>query len=387
MKNFTLRIPRIYFGKGSIEKIKQEAEIIGEKTLIVTGKNSAKISGALDDLTKILKSLGIEYKIYDKISQNPTVSSVDGVKEIISDFSPSSVIGVGGGSSMDSAKGISVILKNGGSIWDYISDGVKKPKKIKSALPIVCIPTLSASGSEADGGAVFTNEKTKEKIPLGSVYIIPKFSIVDPTYTMSVPKRYTGFGGIDVFVHIMEPFLSSPEDSSDSADLISAGYLKTLLKWLPVAINEPENYRARAEVMWVSTMALSGIPTAGRRGNLILHYIEHPVSGHFNVVHGEGLSALLLAYIEELKNILPDRVEKFFNLVFNRSMDNGLSELEKFLKENGLFLGLRELGVKREDFSKIADDSIRIYGRGKNYLGGIEKVNKDFIIRVLEKSF
>ncbi len=387
MYNFTIRLPKIYFGKDSISMLKKELSIIGEKTLIVTGKNSAKESGALDDLLNILNEHNVSYKIYDKIPQNPTVEAVDGVFDFVGDFSPESIIGIGGGSPMDASKGIAILLSEGGSIWDYVSDGVKKAKKIKSALPLILIPTLSASGSEADGGAVFTNSKTKEKIPVGSVHIIPKIAVVDPHYTLTAKKEHIGFGGVDIFVHIAEPFLSSKEDSSSIADEISAGILRSLIKWLPVALKDSHNLKAREEIAWASTLALSGIPSSGRKGNLILHYIEHPISGHYDVVHGKGLSALLISYIKELYKILPQRVEKFFSMVFLCDFNSGIKKLENFLKENSLSIKLKELGVKKEELSKIADDSIRIYGKGKPYLGGIEEIDKNFVLRVLENSY
>ncbi len=388
MNDFMIKLPDfIFLGKDSMNNLNKVFRKNIKKVMIITGKKGAKVSGALDALLNILKKNGIKYEIFDEIKENPDNKTVDRGGVIARKLNPDYIIAVGGGSVMDAAKGIAIINYCGGNIWDYVYDGEKKAKKITGATPLIAIPTLAASGSEADAGAVFTNSETKEKIPVGSLHIVPKYSIVNPEYTFSVSSQQTAYGVMDIFSHLMETFISTREDTSEIADEITISMIKVLIKALPVVLKEPDNYRWRAEIMLISTLAISGIPSAGRKGSFILHYLEHPLSGHFNIPHGKGLSALLIPYLRTMSKINLKRVEKFFHYLYNADIEVGLKKLDKWRKNNMLDVNLSEDEISKRDTEKLANDCIKDYSKGKGYLGGFEKFDKDKVISIYKELF
>ncbi len=386
MDDFLIKLPEfIFFGRESMNNLNKIFRKDVRKVLIITGKQGAKISGALDELKKILDKNSVEYEIFDEIKQNPDTMTIDRGGEIVKKSNPDYIIAVGGGSVMDAAKGVAIINHGGGKIWDYVYDGIKKPKKITGATPVIAIPTIAASGSEADAGAVFTNSKTKEKIPVGSIHIIPKYAVDNPKYTFSVPPQQTAYGVMDIFSHITESFISTRNDNSEYADEITIGMLKVLVKALPEVLKEPDNYRWRAEIMFISTLAITGIPSAGRKGSMIMHYLEHPLSGHYDIIHGKGLAAIIIPYLKTMKEINGNRVEKFFKYLFNLDIDSGIKKLNDWKKKNMLDVNLWEDGLTKQTLERLADDCIRNYSKGNRYLGGFEKFNKSIILRIYEQ--
>ncbi len=386
MLDFGLKIPDwIFFGESAIEKLKKVIGGFGRKALVVTGKSSAVKSGALDDIIPILKEKNIDFRIYDEIMSNPINTAVDNGAMISKDFGTNFIIAIGGGSVMDSAKGIAVVHSNGGKIWDYIRDGRKRPKRIKRALPIIAIPTLAASGSEADGGAVITNKDTKEKIAFGSTHTIPKIAVLKPEYTFSVSPEYTAYGVADIISHLTEPFLGTRENNSNISDEIIASLIRILIKALPKVLNNLKDYEKRAEIMIASTLALSGIPSIGTKGTFVMHYLEHPISGHLNIPHGKGLSALFPPYFETMLEINRERTEKYFELTFNTSAEKGISEFRKWMQDNLLPEKLNNDGVNKDNIKIFADDCIRLHGNESGYLGEFEELTKERIIKIFEK--
>ncbi len=383
MLDFTLKLPEyVFFGKNSMEKLKKQIGKFGRKTLIVTGKSSAIKSGALDDIITILKEKDIKYRIFDEIMSNPIDTIIDKGGMISKEIGANFLITIGGGSVMDAAKGIAVVHSNGGKIWDYIYDGRRSAKKIKKALPVIAIPTLAASGSELDGGAVITNEKTKEKIAFGSFHTIPKIAVLNPIYTFSTPKDYTAYGAADIISHLTEPFLGTREENSGISDQLISSLIRIVMKNLPKVLKKPEDYNSRAEIMLASSLALSGIPSIGTKGTFIMHYLEHPISGHLNIPHGKGLAAIFIPYFKAMKEINKKRLEKYFKLIFNSDIDEGIQKFEVWLKNNFLPLNLSEDGVNENNIKVFAEDCIRISSSGKGYLGEFRELDKIGIIEI-----
>jgi alcohol dehydrogenase YqhD (iron-dependent ADH family) len=395
MLNFDLYLPtKLIFGIGSIERLGIEVKNIGKKALIVTGKRSSQENGILERVIKLLSKENIESVIFSKIESNPKNNIIDEGGEIARVEKCDFVIGLGGGSAMDSAKGIAVVAKEGGEIWDYVPDGLKIPKRITSALPIVEVPTLSASGSEANGGAVITNSRTKEKIFFRSYHLFPKISIIDPSLTITVPPEKTGEGGIDIICHVLDPYLTNIEPNTPLQERLQEAVILTVMENLPLAMKDGRNLEARANLAWCAVFAVSGFPNFGENAGFPMHSIEHPISGLYDIPHGRGLSALIPAFLETVLEINPKRLQQMGERIFkiNESDKKKLAKetikrMKEWLEEIGMFTKLRELGVKKDSFEKIAEDSIRISGMGRNYLSNFPQLNKEEIIRILKRAF
>jgi hypothetical protein len=293
MKNFTLDLKTtIYFGKNQIENVGPAIKSHGTSALILTGKSSAKRYGVFDDVIGQLDTHSILWVEHAGISPNPRLSEVLEGIEVAKEEHVDIVLAVGGGSVIDAAKAVAFGVYVG-DVWDcYRAD--TGPEK---ALPIGVVLTLSATGSEMNGNSVITNEKTKEKLPIHSSVLTPAFSILDPGYTMSVPKNQTANGIADIFSHILEQYFSSTMDFW-VPDRIAEGLLRTIIHWGPIAYQQPDNYEARANLMWASTMALNGIISTGKITDWASHALEHELSAYYDIPHGEGLAILHPYWLE-----------------------------------------------------------------------------------------
>ena len=350
---------KIIFGSGSINAVRKVIKKVGTKALIVIGRGSIKTYGYLDILTELLKDASVNYKIYEGVGENPTVEIIDEGGRFARESGCNVVIGFGGGSVMDTAKGISIVATNSGSIWDYISFIGKNGKGIeKSPLPIIEIPTVAASGSEANGGAVITNETTREKAVLISKYLVPRFSIVDPFLTVSVPLRTTIFGGVDIFCHIFERYITSTHNVS-LTDKIQEHLMKIVVSSLPMAVKELGNIHYREMLSFASTLACSRFPDiGGGSGDMTLHALEHPVSAfHPDIPHGAGLASLLPAYLENVCSINGHRCRKLAKtLFFSKDLE---TSIKTFLESIGAFKPLSKLGVKRNEIPLFVKNAKR----------------------------
>ncbi len=350
---------KIIFGTGSINSAGKLIKKIGTEALIVIGRGSIRTNGYLDILTELLKNASIDYKIYEGIGENPTVAIIDKGGKLAREFGCNVVIGFGGGSVMDATKGISIVAKNSGSIWDYISFTGKKGKRIEnSPLPIIEIPTVSASGSEANGGAVITNERTREKAVLINKYLFPKFSIVDPSLTVSVPLNTTIFGGVDILCHILERYVTSTKGVS-LTDKIQEYLMKIVVVFLPMAVRELDNIHYREMLSFASTLACSRFPDiGGGSGDMTLHALEHPISAfHPDIPHGAGLASLLPAYLENVCDINGYRCKKLAKTLF--SSKDLKKSIKAFLEEIGAFTPLNKLGVKKSEIPLLIKNAKR----------------------------
>lgn len=294
MENFILQLPtRIYFGKNQIENLGKAIRPYGNKVLIVTGKGSVKKYGIFDSVVDYLNKDGIKWFEYSGICPNPRLSSVtEGIK-IARENNIDFILALGGGSVIDAVKAMAFGIYVEGDLWDYYLED----RRIEKALPIGTVLTLSATGSEMNGGSVITNEDKKQKYPFFSYKLTPKISILDPTYTFTVPPDQTAYGIADIFSHILEQYFS-PTCGAWVPDRIAEALMKTVIHWGPIAYKEPKNYIARANIMWASSMALNGIIGAGKITDWATHLMEHELSAYYDIPHGEGLAILQPYWME-----------------------------------------------------------------------------------------
>jgi len=391
MKNFIIYNPvKIHFGNGVFAEAGKEAAALGKKALIVTGKNSAKKTGVLDRLVSILKKKGVEPAVYDGVTPNPKTTEVDeaaalGVKSG-SDF----VIGLGGGSAMDAAKGAAVAAASGGKLWDYIALPDKKAAQVKNALPIMLIPTLAATGSEGNPAAVFTNPETSQKAALynpGKIY--PVLSIVDPELTLTVPKKQTAEGIIDVIMHVLEEYLTGEGDCA-LQDRITEGIILTCIESGQRVMENLSDREARADISLASTVALQGLPNSGRAGAWVVHPLEHAVSGLYDsIAHGAGIAALLPPYLKFLGEVQPGKVRQLANRLFGAPEEADGDELTGICIEGmrsllgglGLPLSLKEQGIEEGAAGKLAEKVMAVSGMPH------PKLNKERLKKIFEEAW
>ncbi|MBR3227712.1 MAG: iron-containing alcohol dehydrogenase [Erysipelotrichaceae bacterium] len=360
MQNYIHDIPtKVYFGKGQICHLDEALRQFGKKVLLTYGGGSIKKIGLYDEVMKILKEG--KYEVYELsgIEPNPRIESVEKGVSLCKEHDIDVILAVGGGSTIDCSKAIAAgRYYEGEDLWEMVKDG-----KLRKALPLVDILTISATGSDFDGGGVITNLKTNEK--LGAKFTFPSVSILDPTYTFSVSKYQTAAGSADIMSHIMEGYFAKTPDS-DLADGIAETILKTVIKYLPVALEEPDNYTARANLMHCESVACSHIPEYGKDSTgWPCHAMEHELSAYYDITHGVGLAILTprwMRYILKKDPTCEWRFVRFAKNVWGLEGDDehelalkGIQALEDFFKENGIPMTLSELGISDEHFRAMAE--------------------------------
>lgn len=260
---------------------------------------------------------------------------------------------------------------------------------IQQALPIVTIPTLAATGSEANSGAVITNWETKEKSGINGPALFPRAAILDPELTYTVPTNYTADGAVDMFTHLYEAYLTGDEHANVQ-DEITEGLMRNAVRFAKPALDNPNDYEARAHLLWTSTLALNGIANAGFGGSYPVHAMEHTISAHYDISHGRGLAILAPAYfLLVIKADRPHRLAKLGRRVFDiniaddlQAADATIAAVVNWFKEIGTNDTLKNVGVKKEDLKMMADETIRVGGLGKNTLVGTHPLTSEDILQI-----
>jgi alcohol dehydrogenase len=383
---------RILFGIGKLKELAKTPFLPGKKSLIVISSGaSMKRQGYLDRVINYLGERSVGSTVFDKILPNPVVEHVmEGAakaKQEKCDF----VIGLGGGSSIDSAKAIALMVKNPGELWDYVRGGSgKKMLPSGGALPIVAIPTTAGTGTEANPWAVITKTDTNEKIGLGVDSTFPALSIVDPELMASVPPKLTAYQGMDAFFHAVEGYLSTR--SNPASDMFALDAIQLITKYLPVAVKEGHNMEARSALAWASTEAgfVESLST------LISHHsLEHAISAyHPDIPHGAGLTATSVAYFTFLAKLNVGRLSDIASKMGDDvdgipESDKPLafvSALKKLIDNVGLAeANLCNLGVTKEEASAIAQNSMDTVGG--LYRVTPVKITKEEVIKIFESCF
>lgn len=360
MRNFVYSIPtKVFFGKGQIGLLAEQIRNFGgSRVLLVYGGGSIKRIGLYDTVINILQSNNITFFELAGVDPNPRIETVRQGIQMCRDHKLDFILAVGGGSSIDCSKVISAGYYYKNDPWDLM---IGKAKASQS-LPLGTILTLSATGSEMDFFAVISNLETHQKIGLGDPAMFPKFSILDPTYTYSVPQNQTAAGTADIMSHTFENYFSS-EKGAYLQSRLAEGILKTCIHFAPIALENPENYEARANLMWASSLAINGLLSLGKERKWSCHPMEHELSAYYDITHGVGLAILTPHWMEY---VLDDStVTDFKNYGVNvwglnpeeDSYDiahQAIQKTKEFFTTLGLPSTLREVGIGEENLLVMA---------------------------------
>lgn len=387
--NFTYCNPtKLYFGKESIKGLNKELPKYGKNVLLVYGGGSIKKSGIYDEIVKILKENGKEIFEDAGVMPNPTVEKLNEGVDIARKSKADFILAVGGGSVCDYAKAVSVSVNCKEDAWEkyYIRfEDVDKETKI---IPIGCVLTMVGTGSEMNGGSVITNHSQKLKI--GHVFgenVFPKFSILNPEYTFTLPKYQMVSGIYDIMSHILEQYFSGTDDNT--SDYIMEGLLKSLIHSAEIAIENPKDYEARSNIMWTATWALNTLVAKGKTQDWEVHMLGQSVGAHTDATHGMTLAAVSMPYY---RYILPYGLAKFKRYAINvwnvngenksdkEIAEEGLAKMEDWMKKIGLVMNITELGAKEEMLDGMVKSSLIMEG-------GYKVLNKDDIKAILKASF
>ncbi|MCX6112684.1 MAG: iron-containing alcohol dehydrogenase [Proteobacteria bacterium] len=391
MEKFKYYQPTIvYFGRDEFERIKKAAIATGKKALIVTGQGSIKKLGYLQKLENYLKDENIKYEIFEGIEPNPRSETINKAGAQARKMNADMIIALGGGSVMDASKGIAIVAKTGNDIWDYCFTKSKKAKKISEALPIICIPSLAATGSEVDGGAVITNHETKQKAILHSTVVMPKYAIIDPLLTMTVPQTYLVDGAVDIICHCIETYLSCTSDVC-IPDQITLGVTRTVKTAIEKLLKDPKDIEQREVLSWASSVAMMGM-FSGRNGGWPIHLIEHAISGIYDISHGFGLALLMPAMLEFDKPYNEEKIKRFVGYFLHENTshytncDQAIADFKNWLNSIGALRDPKKHGMDKIDKEAVAQMTIDIYGNDDNAIFGVVPMYKDDIISILNKA-
>lgn len=387
MENFDYSIPtKVYFGKGQIKNLAKAIKKYGSKVLIAYGGGSIKKIGLYDETIRILNDNKIAYVELSGIDPNPRIETVRKGVELCRENNVEVVLAIGGGSTIDCAKVIAAGVKYDGDAWDLVTD----PRKIGEVLPIVTILTLSATGSEMDKYAVISDMSTNQKLGTGHENMKPKVSILDPEYTYSVPKSQTAAGTADIMSHIFETYFNHSK-GVDIQDSTAEGLLRACIKYGKIAIEEPTNYDARANLMWASSWAINGLISYGTGAPWVVHPMEHELSAFYDITHGVGLAILTPHW---MKYSLDDTtVFKFAQYGVNVwGIDKNLDKFEiankaiektaKFFKELGIPSTLREVGIEEDKLEVMAKKAMNPY-----FKYAFKPLNENDILNIFKAAF
>jgi len=347
---------KLVFGAGTVAKAGEEAALLGRRALVVVGGSSARKTGLLERVSSDLKAHGVQVFVYEGITPNPRAADIDaGAKEAAAK-AVDLIGGLGGGSVMDASKAIKLGYSSGRPVFDFYS-GQADAKTVTARAALMLIPTMAATGSEFNNWAVVTDWQSHEKRAIGVPLYYPATSIVDPALTLTMPVSQVAKGGVDIFLHVMENYITH-EDGAPMADSIREAIMKVAVDWLPVSVSEPDNLEARTSLSWASTLACSqAIALGGGLGYRPIHLIEHPISGYFDVAHGDGLSALLPAWLEQSMPVRAARIRKMARNVFGAEGEPVVA-VEKWLKAVGMDVRLCQLGVKDDKLEAMAQTAL-----------------------------
>ena len=382
MLDFNYSIPTtIFFGRNKIDVLGDQVKIYGTKVLLVYGGGSIKKSGLYGKTIDILKKRGISFWELPGVEPNPRVTSVRKGVEICRENNIELILAVGGGSTIDCAKVIAAGYYYDGDAWDIVID----PRKINKVLPIASILTLAATGSEMDAGAVITNLETNQKLGTGNKDMVPKFSILDPTYTFSVPKNQTAAGTADIMSHIFEVYFSNTNEAYVQNRMAEA-LLKTCINYGRKAMDEPENYEARSNLMWASSLAINGLLSYGKETEWSVHGMEHELSAFYDITHGVGLAILTPHWMKYSLN--DNTLNKFVEYGVNvwgldpkgnkyEIADLAIKKTREYFDLLEIPSTLRKVGIGEEKLEKMAKQAT---SRGK--LGSFKPLEAQDVLNI-----
>ena len=366
MNNFVYDIPtKVYFGEGQVDNLGAELKKFGNKVLLAYGGGSIKRMGLYDKVVNEIKNAGMELFELSGIEPNPRIDSVREGVAICKKENIDVVLAVGGGSTLDAAKFVCAGACVEHDPWEFFGANAKP---VDAALPLVTILTLSATGSEMDTAGVISNPETQDKLGRLADLLRPKVSFLDPTLTYTVSKYQTACGAADILSHLMEVYFDT-DKGLYMIDCFMEGMMKTVIKYAPVAVADPENYEARANLMWTSSWAINGFVAAGKANDWSCHPMEHELSAIYDITHGLGLAILTPRWLEYcLDETRLFRYVQFGVNVFGIDPSLEPMEIAKesikrlsdfFFNDLGLQKNFNEVGIKKETFAEMAQKACR----------------------------
>lgn len=375
---------KLYFGKNALDGLNAELPKYGKNVLLIYGGGSIKKNGIYDRVIKLLEKHGKNVFEDAGVMPNPTVEKLYEGCERARAAKADLILAVGGGSVCDYAKAVSVSVFCDSDPWDKYYLKMQEPDC--RIIPVGCVLTMVGTGSEMNGGAVITNHAQKLKI--GHVFgeeVFPRFSVLNPEFTFTIPKYQMVAGFFDIMSHILEQYLSGEDDNT--SDYIMEGLMRSLIHSSQIAVKDPENYEARSNIMWIATWALNTLVAKGKSTDWEVHMLGQAVGAHTDATHGMTLSAVSLAYFRNIMSC-PAAVNRFARLAVNvwgvadggsaaETAEAGLAAMEAWMRGIGLVMDLRSLGVTEDMIEGIADSTLIM-------TGGYKVLTRDDVISVLK---
>ncbi|WP_418462040.1 iron-containing alcohol dehydrogenase [Dialister succinatiphilus] len=385
--NFSYCNPaKLYFGDQSLDYLNTELPKYGKNVVLIYGGGSIKKNGIYDDVIKILEAQGKNVAEIAGVMPNPTLAKLYEGIEIARKHQADLILAVGGGSVCDYAKAVSVSVNCEEDPWEKYFVRFEEPSC--ETLPVGCVLTMAGTGSEMNAGCVITNQETKQKI--GHVFadekIIPRFAILNPRYTMTLPHRQMVAGIYDIFNHICEQYFSGEDDNT--SDYISEGLMRSVLHASRIANKNPQDYEARSNLMWTATWALNTLIAKGKSTDWMVHMLGQAVGAYTNATHGMTLAAVSLPYY---RHILPYGLPKFKRFAIEvwkvnpegktdeEIAEEGLKAMEDWMKELGLAMKISELGATKDMIDGIADATLLLEG-------GYKVLKREEVVAILKES-
>ena len=386
--NFIYSNPtKLYFGDEAQKNLVEALSGFGKKVMLTYGGGSIKRNGIYDDVIAALSAAGKEVVELSGVMPNPTVDKlIEGCK-VARENDVDFILAVGGGSTIDYAKAVSVSAWYDGDAWERFWVKQEDPKPGERIIPVGAVLTMAGTGSEMNGGSVITNHATKMKI--GKVFgeeVMPKFAVLNPRYTFSLPHRQMVAGIFDTMSHIMEQYFSGDDDST--SDYLAEGLMRSVIASSRVAVKNPEDYEARSNLMWSATWALNTLIGEGKSQDWMVHMIGQAIGAYTDATHGMTLSGVSEAYYRHIMKYAVKRFARFAHVVWEiptegksdeQLASEGIDALAAWIKEIGAASEITSLGVTEDMLDGIADATIIL-------TGGYETLNHDEIVEILRKS-
>ena len=386
--NFIYSNPtKLYFGNEAQKNLVEALSGFGKKVMLTYGGGSIKRNGVYDDVIAALTAAGKEVVELSGVMPNPTVDKLIEGCNVARENDVDFILAVGGGSTIDYAKAVSVSAWYDGNAWERFWVKQDDPKPDERIIPVGAVLTMAGTGSEMNGGSVITNHATKMKI--GKVFgeeVMPKFAVLNPRYTFSLPHRQMVAGIFDTMSHIMEQYFSGDDDST--SDYLAEGLMRSVIASSRVAVKNPEDYEARSNLMWSATWALNTLIGEGKSQDWMVHMIGQAIGAYTDATHGMTLSGVSEAYYRHIMKYALKRFARFAHVVWEIPTEGksdeqlateGIDALAAWIKEIGAASEITSLGVTEDMLDGIADATIIL-------TGGYETLNHDEIVEILRKS-
>ncbi|WP_240223162.1 iron-containing alcohol dehydrogenase [Rheinheimera hassiensis] len=383
MFNFSFENPtRIVFGK---DQLAQLAKLIppGSKVLLTYGGGSIKKNGVYDQVVEALE--GFDWQEFSGIEPNPSFETLMRAADVVRREKIDFLLPVGGGSVIDGTKFIAAAAVFAGDAWDILAKGAK----VTAAIPLGCVLTLPATGTESNGNSVVTRYETQQKLSFSSALVYPQFAILDPTVTYSLPPKQVANGVVDAFVHVMEQYMTYPVNAPVQ-DRFAEGLLQTLIEEGPKALSQPDNYDVRANVMWAATMALNGLIGQGVPQDWATHMIGHEITALYGLDHAQTLAIVLPSLLQQQRGQKRDKLLQYGRRVWQlqhqdeeRLIDDAINHTRAFFEQMGVPTRLADYGIKADAVDKLV---AALQANGMVKLGEHGDITPDVSRQILQRA-